>query len=308
MYYFIVNPNAGRGRGEQIWKKLERQLLKAGVEYKVRIVGKPEEAREAAHVLTEGCKDERVLIAVGGDGTVNQILNGISFGCPVSLGYILTDSDDDLARSLKLSKNPQRCLKKILNSQCVRYLDYGILTYGSQEPVYRRFAVSSGIGMETSPFPSYLEFAGAAKKKRFGLGNFRRLLHGICHILFAKPSKGYVILDGVKKIEFNKIYFVSCHIHPFEGGGLLLAPKADASDGLLDVCVAHHASKWRLVQTILAARLKRHSRRRGIHIYRCREAQIHLDCPMSVYADGECCVNQSDIHVRCVEKKLRMRI
>lgn len=307
MYYFIVNPNAGKGRGEQIWKKLEYQLLAAGLEYQVQIAKRPEEALEAARALTEGCKEERTLVAVGGDGTVNQILNGISFGCQVSLGYVPTGRDDAFARSLRLPKNPQRCLNRILNPKGSSCMDYGILTYGKQEPIYRRFAVGSGIGLDMPFSRTKPEFCGK-RRKLFIKERIQNLKRGISHFLFAKPSRGYLILDGVKKIEFNKIYFVSCQIHPFGGRSLLLAPKADGSDGLLDVCVAHHNSKWRLLQTLVAAYLRQQSRRRGIHIYRCREAQIHLDSPMNVYTDGECCVKQSDIHVRCVEKKLRMLI
>ena len=55
--------------------------------------------------------------------------------------------------------------------------------------------------------------------------------------------KGYIILDGVKKVEFNHIAFISCHIQPFEGGGFKLAPRANCSDGKLSVCVVSHAAK-----------------------------------------------------------------
>lgn len=292
MYYFIVDPNVRNGRGKQIWEKLERQLLLAGVEYQIRFVEELGEAREAAHELTEGCKEPRVLVAVGGDRLTSEILNGISFGCQVSLGYIrVPGEDDNLARSLKLPANPRRCLKRILNPKQYRYLDYGILSYGNQEPVYRRFAVSCGIGMDSILCQNPQKLCGKLKRNLY--------------FLFAKPSKGYLLLDGVKKIEFNSIYFISCQIQPLEGG-YWFAPKADASDGLLEVCVAHHASRRKLFQSLLSARLKRANRRKGMHFYKCREVQIHLDKPMGVHADGTYCMEYSDIHVRCVEKKLRM--
>ncbi|MGN0158726.1 MAG: diacylglycerol/lipid kinase family protein [Brotaphodocola sp.] len=308
MYYFIVNPNARRGRGEQIWKKLERQLRLTGVEYEVRMTRGQGDARKLAHELTEGCKEARALIAVGGDGTINEVLNGIAFGSQVSMGCIPTGSGNDFARSLKLSRNPGRCLKKILNPKSYRYLDYGILAYGSQEPVYRRFAVSSGIGMDAAVCQSLQEVCCKAAASPFRIGRLKYLLLGIRYFLFAKPSKGYLILDGVKKVEFNNIYFVSCHIHPFEGGGFLFAPKADSSDGLLEICVVHHVSKRKLVPMLLSAFLHQTGSRRGVHYYQCREVQVHLDRPMAVHTDGECCMCQTDIHVRCVEKKLRLLV
>lgn len=306
MYYFIVNPKAHRGRGEKIWKKLERQLLKSGVEYEVHMTRAQGDARSIAHELTDGCREARMLVTVGGDGTVNEVLDGISFCCQVTLGYIPTGSGNDLARSLRLPKNPRQCLRRVLNPKHYRYLDYGILTCGSQEPIYRRFAVSSGIGMDAAVCHSLHDMRCRSQKRLPELGRLNYVMLGIRHFLFAKPSKGYLILDGVKKVEFNNIYFVSCHIHPFEGGGFLFAPKADGSDGLLEVCVAHHSSKRKLFPTLLAALMRRSGQHRGLHHYPCREVQIHLEKPMSVHADGECCMHHSDIHLRCVEKKLRM--
>ncbi len=306
MYYFIVNPEAQKGIGAKIWRKLEHQLLRSGVEYEVHLTRQQGDARAIARSLTDACKEPRVLVAVGGDGTVNEVLNGISFGCQVTLGYIPTGLGNDLARSLRLPKNPRRCLKMVLNPKYYRYLDYGILTCGSQEPVYRRFAVSSGIGMDAAVCYSLHDLQCRPQKKLPGLGRLSYVALGIRHFLFAKPSKGYLILDGVKKVEFNHIYFVSCHIHPYEGGGFLFAPKADGSDGLLEVCVAHHSAKRKLFPALLSALMKRAGHHRGLHHYQCREVQIHLENPMSVHVDGEYCMCHSDIHLRCVEKKLRM--
>ncbi len=306
MYYFIVNPKARKGIGEKIWNKLERQLLQSGAEYQVYITREAGDARTIAHELTEGCREPRVLVAVGGDGTVNEVLNGICFGGQITFGYIPTGSGNDLARSLKLPKNPRRCMKMVLNPKYYRYLDYGILTIGRQEPVYRRFAVSSGIGMDAAVCHSLHDMCCRPGRKMPGLGPFRYLVLGIRHFLFAKPSRGYLILDGVKKVEFNHIYFISCHIHPFEGGGFLFAPNADSSDGLLEVCVAHHSSKRKLFPALVAALMHQKGHHRGLHHYQCREVQIHLENPMSVHVDGECCMCDSDIHLRCIEKKLRV--
>lgn len=308
MYYFIVNPYARRGRGEKIWKTLERQLQKSGVEYKVMMTREQGDACSLARQLTENCRDPRSIVAVGGDGTINEILNGLSLNCPVTLGYIPAGSGNDFARSLKLPKNPGRCLKKILNPKYYRNMDYGILSYGQGVPVYRRFAVSSGIGFDAAVCHELAELRNKTKRSRINLDRLSYILLGLKLLVFTAPVKGYLILDGVKKIEFNHIYFISFHIHPYEGGGFRFAPHADGGDGKLEVCVAHNASKRHLFSMLLDALIGRANHHRGVHFYSCNEVQVHVDRPMPVHVDGECCLHQPDIHLRCVEKKLRMMV
>ena len=114
MYYFIVNPHSSNGRGERIWKKLEKLLKDWKVEYQCFITEKPGDAKKIARFLTEGVKEPRTITAVGGDGTVNEILDGLLFCGPVTFGYIPTGSGNDLARSLRFPQDPKKCLKKIL--------------------------------------------------------------------------------------------------------------------------------------------------------------------------------------------------
>lgn len=310
MYYFIVNPNAHHGHGGKIWRKLERQIENSGIEYEVFLTEGRGDASRLAARLTEGkpCDSENlpVIVAVGGDGTVNEILNGLSFERPVTLGYLPAGSGNDLARSLKLPKNPRRCLKRVLNPRYYLSLDYGILSYEKEEPVHRRFMVSSGIGLDAAVCHNLLELSLDAKSRLAECGRFGYILLGIKQLILAKPVKGFLILDGTRKVEFNHIYFISSHIHGYEGGGFKLIPKADYSDGMLNVCVLHNSSKLRIVPVLLDALLGRMKHPRGVRFYQCREVSVHVDRPMPVHADGESCFCQTDIHLRCVEKKLRM--
>lgn len=309
MYYFIVNPNARQGAGGKIWRRLEHKLIQNGVEYTAFLTTRKQDAKAIAEQLTEHCKEAKIIIAVGGDGTVNEILNGLSFDGQITLGYIPTGSGNNLARSLKLPGNPYKCLKKILNPRYHKLLDYGILSYGDDDtPEYRRFVVSCGIGLDGSVCHSLIDARQRKRLRFFQTGRLCYVLFGIKQLILAKPVKGYLILDGIKKVEFNHIYFTSVHIHPYEGGGFRLAPKANCSDGELDVCVVHNSQKSGLIPILVDALLGRMGRHRGVRFYQCKEVQIHTERPMAVHADGESCYSQTDIHLRCVEKKVRMMV
>lgn len=215
MYYFIVNPNARSGRGKHVWNKLERILRCEGVEYQAYLTERPQDARHFSKRLTEGSKEPHIIVAVGGDGTVNEILDGISFSGPVTLGYIPAGSGNDLARSLKLPRKPARCLRKILHPRYHKMVDYGVVTYGGDEISLRRFMVSAGIGMDAAVCHNLLYSRTKTYFNKLHIGKLSYLLVGIRQFLLAKPSKGYLLLDRARKVEFDHAFFISAHIHPF---------------------------------------------------------------------------------------------
>ena len=306
MHYFIVNPRSKGGKGEQVWGKLEKLLNAWKIEYECYKTEKPGDARTFARELTEGIKEPRIIVAVGGDGTVNEILDGLCFCGPVTFGYVPAGSGNDLARSLRLPKSPKKCLKKILYPKYHKQLDYGVVSYGDDIISHRRFCVSAGIGMDAEVCHNVLYAKSKKIFNKIHVGRLAYIFIGLKQLIPAKPSKGYLVLDGVKKVEFNHIYFISAHIHPYEGGGFKFAPKADPSDGLLTICVASFKEKKNLIPVVLSAYLGQKNLRKGLKTYECREARIHVDRPMAVHADGESCLCQDDIQVQCIEKKLRV--
>ncbi|MCD8370191.1 MAG: diacylglycerol kinase family lipid kinase [Clostridiales bacterium] len=309
MYYFIVNPNACQGFGGKLWKRLERRVKQAGVDYKVRLAAEPGEAGAyTVQVTGRAAETQQVIVAVGDDGTFNEILEGLAFDRSVTLGYVPVSPACDLARGLHFSRSAGRCLERILNPTAYRYLDYGIMSYQEETPKYRRFLVSCGVGLDAVVCHFWAERHSKQRWMmfRFRAGRAARLIVGLRKLVLAKPVKGYLVLDGVRKVEFNHIYFVSAHIHGFEGGGFRFAPGADGSDGLLEVCVAHASNKIDVGKMMFDALLGSPGRHRGVHWYSCREAQIHLDERMPFHVDGDVCGFQTDIRLGCVEKKLRM--
>jgi len=129
---------------------------------------------------------------------------------------------------------------------------------------------------------------------------------GLKNLMFTWPTKGYLILDDVQRVEFNHIYFVSAHMHPFEGYGFKFAPTAQPSDGKLTVCVFHNGKKRKLFPLLLGTMVGRKSKGHGIRHYTCQEVEIHLERPLLVHSDGEICAPQKNIHVRCIPQKVRV--
>ena len=305
MYYFIVNPNAGWGKGGRVWRVLACYMEKRLVEYEAYLTTEKGDARNIARKLTEGRREPLVIIGVGGDGTMNELVDGLVFCASVTLGYIPAGSANDLRRGLRLTANPLRGMKRIFAARRHRTIDYGVLSYGEQAVEHRRFLVSAGIGMDAAVCQEIAERRQRGKKTPPGGRSLSYILTGLKQILKCRPCKGHIILDGVKRVEFNHIAFISCQIQPYEGGGFKIAPGADGSDGRLEICVASHASRRKLISVFLEA-FRGVRRQKGIRCYQCGEAVIHTERLLPVHVDGECCGLHSDLQIACVPRKVRI--
>lgn len=307
MLTFIVNPNAGGERGYRIWKKLERRLIKKNIAYQVYLTSGRGEARElSAQLSAAQAETDTILVVVGGDGTFNEVLDGARLSEHLVLGFIPIGRESDLARGLRLPHSPEQCLRRILSPREIRQIDYGIAAFGAEGPEHRRFAVSSGCGFDAL----LAESLRALSLRRCICGPIRRRLVraevALRCLLHAQTSKGYLLLDGERRVELNHIFLLSAQLQPTEVGGIRLAGGTAGVDGLLTVCILHTRSRLQQAKALLFSGRFGVSRPAGVRIYRCREARIVLENALPFHADGEALEAQREFAVRCVKQKLKM--
>ena len=307
MYQFIVNPSAGAGRGYLIWKRLEWQLEKERQEYRVFFTENQGDAAEIARKLTADKASAKILVVVGGEGTYNEVLNGVSFQGPLTLGYVPAGFRNALSKGFHSFRQVKRQIRRILHPKYYRMLDYGVLTCGGDDAIFnRRFAGRCGIGLDAAICHNFLCCSARKQMCRFRLTRFLYFFLGLKQLILAKPTKGYILLDGYKKVEFNHIYFMTFKIHREEGKRKKVPENAEVDDGLLTVYVGNSSKKRKMIPILLDVIVGIKKRERGVRIFECREASVHLAKPMAVHVDGESCLCQQDIEVRCIGKKIRM--
>ena len=146
MYYFIVNPGSRSGNGKIVWKQVEAILEQEQVEYRVFFTAYRYHATKLSKEITSR-GEKLTLVTVGGDGTVNEVIDGIQDFSRVTFAYIPTCSSNAFARSLQLACNPQIARMHILHSSCFRKIDLGLMSYGTRT---LRFAGSCGCGFDAS--------------------------------------------------------------------------------------------------------------------------------------------------------------
>ena len=171
-----------------------------------------------------------------------------------------------------------RGLRRIFKARRIRQIDYGVIAYGDDVLRHRRFIVSAGIGLDAEVCQHMQRSAIKNICNRIHLRRLSYRILGFIQYLKAKPIPGGIFCS-MERAGWNLInYFISAQIQPCEGGGFWFAPKADSSDGNLEVCIVSHASKRQVLGTLLRA-LFRRSHNRGLRCFSCRGGPDHTGTP-----------------------------
>ena len=301
MYYFIVNPSAGSGSGMKKWKMIAALLKKQNLPYKVYFTRKSGDAVRFAQAITSR-HEPLILAALGGDGTANEILNGICDFENTIFSYIPTGSSNDLARALNLPDAPEESLALLLNPEHIHTLDVGCIQSGEDS---RRFFVSSGVGFDASVCHEALSSRLKKLLNRFHLGKLTYLGIALKQIMLLKGTPAKLAFDDGRASSFPRIFFCAFMNTKYEGGGFQMCPDALPDDGFLDVCLVEKVPKLKFLRVLPSAFSGRHTSIEEVHIYRCREAHIKTPRPLAVHADGESFHFRNTITVSLLDSKLK---
>lgn len=306
MYHFMVNPKSSSGRGIRFWWTVKDELDKRNVPYTVSFTKHLGHATELTKQLCNNGTDIKNIVILGGDGTMNEVLNGIDDFTKVLLGYIPSGSSNDLARSLKIPKNPIDALNNILKPKKFKYLDYGIIHFVDTDFAPRKFICSSGMGYDASVCNEVQSSPLKKRLNRIGAGKFVYIAIAIKQLVTLKRRSATLIVDRQKKDTYHKVFLVSNMIHKYEGGGLLMAPTADPSDGKLSICLVHNMSRIKAFLLLPTIFTGAHIKHKGVEAFHCSELEIIMDNDTSVHTDGETPAICRHIKVSCVREQIRM--
>ena len=264
----IVNPAAGDGAGAGVGAGLAHELELAG--FKVEIIQTPapgEAARIAREAAADGC---RTVIAVGGDGTANEIANGlVDTGTALALYPI--GSGNDFARSLGYPRK-RRDIARFLASARRRVIDVG-------EVNGRIFVNAAGVGID-GHVAERIEASARVVGARLGY-----FVGALVSIATYRPRPMRIRIDGETR-EGKHLMVVAANGTYF-GSGMHVAPTAKLDDGLFDIVVAGDLGRW--ASLVALAKLYRGTHVNGTTIVmkRARVVEIELQRPLRAQLDGE---------------------
>lgn len=313
MYYIIVNPSSKSGRGIRIWQKLKPVFQERNIPYELMLSTHIGHIAEFTKKIT--ATDKHVnLILLGGDGTINEALQGIRDFSKISIGYIPTGSSNDLARAMKLKKDPLKLLDTILSGKSSRMADIGVLTCenddsepriaGKRIPEKSYFVVSSGIGFDAAVCEEALSSNIKNTLNKLKLGKLTYLGIALKQLITAKPVACDICLDNKERIHADRFLFVASMIHKYEGGGFNFCPNADAADGIFDICFVGSISKPLILIALPTAFFGKHYIFPQIFHYTANKLEIKTSVPLWVHTDGEVHFKSSHIYLSCEKQKL----
>lgn len=302
MYNFIVNPNARSGLGQKVWAELETILKKEKVEYQVYFTKYQKHATTITRNLTSS-DEEQIVVALGGDGTVNEVVNGIVNFDKTILGYIPIGSSNDFARGLELPTNPIDALNTILTQPHLHPMNVGELRYKNK---LRRFAVSSGIGFDADICHESVVSHFKAFLNKIRLGKLTYVGIAIHRLFLTTPCTVTLTLDNKEELTYPKTYFVAMMNNKFEGGGVKFTPKAKNNDDILDIMIASNLPKLKVLMLFPTAFAGLHTHFKGVYIHKAKHIKIHAERPLPVHTDGEPIFLQSDVEGTCAPEKIRV--
>ena len=312
MYHFIVNPVSKSGRGLHLWKNvIEPALQQKKVVYQSHLSEKAGEIPHLARQIAEEAGGEPVtMIILGGDGSFNEALQGISDFAGITFGYIPTGSSNDLARDLGIPQDPLCALERILDAPKVHPMDLGCVAYRTSEnngtEQKRLFAVSCGIGFDAAVCADAMHSKLKDFFNKIHLGKLTYMGIALKQIFAAKRPDAVLTLEDGSEISLQKLLFTAFMNHRFEGGGFRFCPDADDKDGILNLCAVSRLSKPMVCLALPSAFPGKHYRFKGVESYRGKTVRIHTQEPLWVHTDGEAFIRTTDITVSCLPQALHM--
>ena len=267
-YHVISNPTAGKRQSSKSLETIQTVLSQSGVPFETHLSCAAGDATKIAKTLTENGVSE--IIAHGGDGTLHEVLNGLTDPSACNLGLVPAGTGNDFAEKAGISLDPQKATELILTGEAkpTDYLEVGGV----------RCMNVGGIGMDVD----VLERCRKGKIK----GKIKYLMSLIQSLFAYKGCKVRVESDGVSE-ERDVLIAAFCNGSQF-GGGIEICPVADVEDGKLNAmivdCIGGKIKIIKAFLTLMKGKIMEYPQK--LH-FLCEKLQILPQKPCTAQLDGE---------------------
>lgn len=276
----IVNPVAGAGRTHRKWPHIRELLKSIGLHFEHDMTEAPRHAIELASSAAR--KGYDLIVSVGGDGTINEVVNGLYESGTindVALGIISTGTGSDYIRTIGVSPRYEEACRRLLAPDRL-LVDLGIVEYSSNGSQAQRLFVNfAGLGFDA-------EVVRATTLKFKALGGLPSYLLGLLTTLLSYRNRDISLkLDG--NLHEKRVCAAVMSNGRYGGGSMFMAPDADVTDGLFDVLTIDDLSKPDLLWSLPRIYKGTHLTHPKVTMTRAREIEVESRQRMSLQADGE---------------------
>jgi len=282
-WFAIVNPNAGNGKGKKDWNRIDDLLKKNNIQFSMRFTERKGQATEfARQIIAEGYKK---IISIGGDGTLNEIVNGVftQDHCSPSeiiLSLIPVGTGNDWGRMFGIPLVYEGAVQVIRECKIMLH-DIGSVSYFNGEKKEKRYFINiAGLGFESIVVrkTNYQKDRGKSSTAIY----FWNLLSSL---ISYRNTQAEITIDG--KSYNAKIFSVNVGNGRYCGGGMRQTPDALPDDGLLDITVIKEMGRIEIIRNLnllYDGTIMSHPKVDG---YRSTNLKVTSESPLYLEADGE---------------------
>lgn len=274
----VLNPIAGRGAGERLWPKLAADLGALGLAFDAVVTEGPGHATVLAREAV--AQGKGTVVAVGGDGTANEVLNGLMQAGDgrkdVALGILPIGTGNDLAFGAELSLDLDEACKLLARGER-RRIDVGCVQADGEQPLY--FANGVGLG-----FDAMVNIESRKLKRLRGFLVYLVAVFRTMAFYYHAPQTR-ICVDGVETEQLSLMVSVmnGCRV----GGGFYVTPGSRMDDGLLDLCIAGSLKRPEMVAFVPRFMRGSHVTDRRITMTQGRRVSVSSETPWAGHVDGE---------------------
>jgi YegS/Rv2252/BmrU family lipid kinase len=280
-YKIIVNPTSGRGAGADAVPYIEAQFEQHGLSYDLELTQAPWHAVQLAKDASlEGYE---VVVAAGGDGTANEVLNGIMqagkhAGRQAAMGVLTVGRGNDFAYGAGIPLGVVEGSKVLAADRRTR-IDVGYVI-GGDYPQGRYFGNGIGIGFDA--------VVGFEALKITWLTGFPSYIVAALKTIFLYYKAPLVEIEWEDTREKKRTLMISVMNGRRMGGGFMMAPNGVNDDGLFDVCIADQVSRPRILGLIPKFMQGSQESEAEVHTYRTTTLKVSaIEGSLPAHSDGE---------------------
>ena len=267
-YFFIVNLIAGQGRCKEIFPKVKLELDRRKIQYDLHFTNEPMEAVDVAKMGIEAGFSH--IVAMGGDGTVNEVANGL-LGSDATLAVIPAGTGNDFIRMLGIPSNPMQAIDTLLDGT-TRTMDLG------QVDDDRCFVNGLGIGIDAQVARAVLKMERLKGAAAYITAAVREVFRFQAFPVTLSTSEEQLELTCLSLGISNGLY---------AGGGFKLAPRANIDDGLVDLCAIGDYPKPERLFRLPKVRAGKHADWKNVTYRQTSEVTVSSPKKLTAHVDGE---------------------
>lgn len=294
----IVNPASNRGATAECVGGIKRILDEHRIAFDLVMT---QRKNHAFDITAEKAAQYRLIAAVGGDGTVHEIINGVLFerkknNRPASgpvIGIIPSGSGNDFVKVLKIPADLYRAVQIILEGR-TQTVDIGSVAIDGEERGYFHNNVGAG-------FDAHVNYENGRIRALRGLAGY---LSAVVKTVFRyRHPQATIHWNGGDMKQ--KVLLINTGNGRSSGGGFFLTPEAELDDGLFDVCVIESIGKMRIFKELPKALDGSHTKLKEVRMFRTDALVIESEHGLPVHADGEMlALNAKTIRLGMIPEKI----